>query len=88
MPVPSHVSSHPDPEAEAYQVATYRRMGGSGRAQVMFRLSAMARAVAEAGVRVRHPDYDDGQVVRALTRLLHGDEPTRLAWPSQRLLEP
>ena len=82
------VPSHPDPEAEAFQVATYRRMGGSGRAQVMFRLSAMDRAIAEAGVRVRHPDYDDGQVVRALTRLLHGDEPTRLAWPSQRLLEP
>ena len=42
----------------------------------------------EAGVRARHPDYDDAQVVRALTRLLHGDEPARLAWPSQRLLEP
>jgi hypothetical protein len=82
------VPPHPDPEAEAFQVETYRRMGGSGRAQVMFRLSAMARTVAEAGIRARHPDYDDAQVGRALTRLLHGDEPTRLAWPSQRLLEP
>jgi hypothetical protein len=82
------VPPHLDPVADAYQVETYRRMGGSGRAQVMFRLSAMARAVAEAGVRARHPDYDDAQVVRALTRLLHGDEPARLAWPSQGLLEP
>ena len=45
------VPPHLDPVAEAYQVETYRRMGGSGRAQVMFRLSAMSRAVAEAGVR-------------------------------------
>jgi hypothetical protein len=43
------------PNADAVHVEVYRRMGGAGRAQVMFRLSEMARRTAEAGIRKRHP---------------------------------
>jgi hypothetical protein len=76
------------PDADAVQLEACRRMGGSGRAQVMFRLNEMARRTTEAGIRRRHPEYDDDQVLLALARLLHGDELVRRAWPGRALLEP
>ncbi len=76
------------PAADAFQIEAYRRMGGSGRVQVMLRLSALARGVAMAGIRARHRDYDEGQVLRAWARLAHGDEVVRQAWPDQPLVEP
>lgn len=82
------IAQDTSPEAEAVQLEAYRRMGGTGRAQVMFRLSEMTRRTAEAGIRKRHPGYDDTQVVLALARLLHGDELVRRAWPARELPEP
>lgn len=76
------------PEAESVQLEGYRRMGGAGRAQAMFRLNQMTRRMAEAGIRKRHPTYDDTQVTLALARLLHGDELVRRAWPGRELPEP
>jgi len=84
MPIAADTS----PEADAVQLEAYQRMGGTGRAQVMFRLSEMARLTAEAGIRRRHPEYDGAQVLLALARLLHGDELVQQAWPGRRLLEP
>jgi len=75
-------------EAAAVQLDAYRRMGGLGRAQVMFRLGEMARRAAEAGIRQRHPEYDDRQVMLARARLLYGDELVRRAWPQGQLVEP
>jgi hypothetical protein len=84
MPIAADTS----PEADAAQVEAYRRMGGTGRAQVMFRLCAMTRQAAEAGIRARHPEYDDAQVRLALARLVYGDDLVRRAWPGRELLEP
>jgi hypothetical protein len=75
-------------EADAIQVQAYRQMGGTGRAQVMFRLCQMTRQAAEAGIRRRHADYDDAQVRLALARLLYGDDAARCAWPDRELVEP
>jgi hypothetical protein len=82
------IAADTSPEAEAVQVEAYRRMGGTGRAQVMFRLCEMARRAAEAGIRRRHPGYDEPRVKLALARLLHGDELTRRAWPDRELVDP
>jgi len=76
------------PEADAAQVDAYRRLGGRGRAQVMFRLGEMTRRTVEAGIRKRHPDYDEARVVLALARLLHGDELVRQVWPDRDLVDP
>lgn len=84
MPIAADTS----PGAEAVQVEAYRRMGGTGRLQVMFRLNDMTRRAAEAGIRKRHPEYDDSQVLRALARLLHGDDLVRRAWPGRELVDP
>lgn len=82
------IAQDTSPDADAVQLEAYRCMGGAGRAQVMFRLNEMARRTAEAGIRSRHPEYDEGQVMLALARLLHGDELVQRAWPGRELLEP
>jgi hypothetical protein len=84
MPIAADTS----PDADAVQVEAYRRMGGTGRAQVMFRLCEMARQAAEAGIRRRHPEYDDARVRRACFRLLYGEDLARCAWPDLELVEP
>jgi hypothetical protein len=84
MPIAADTS----PDADAVQVEAYRRMGGARRAQVMFHLSEMARRTTEAGIRKRHPEYDDARVMLAFARLLHGDELVRRAWPGRELVEP
>ena len=75
-------------DADAAQLDAYRRMGGAERLAVMFRLTRMAREAAEAGIRSRHPDYDDARVRQALARLLYGDDLVRLAWSDQPLVDP
>lgn len=84
MPIAADTSA----DADAVQIEAYRRLGGAGRVEVMFRLTRMARGAAEAGIRRRHPDYDDARVKLALTRLIYGDELVRAAWPDQPLVDP
>ena len=82
------IAADTSPDADAVQLEAYRRMGGVGRVRVMFHLSDMVRQAAEAGIRRRHPEYDDERVVRALARLLHGDDLVRCAWPNRELVDP
>ena len=82
------IAADTSPEADAVQVDAYRRMGGAGRTQVMFRLCETARQAAEAGIRQRHPEYDDAHVRRAFFRLLYGEDLARCAWPDLELVEP
>lgn len=76
------------PEAYAVQVEAYRRMGGRGRSEIMFRLIDLAREEALAGIRSRHPGYDEDQVRRAYFRLVLGDETMRRIWPGTDLVKP
>jgi hypothetical protein len=72
-----------DTTADAYraQIEAYRRMGGPGRAAVVFRLNDLARQTAMAGIQARHPDYDDERLRLAYARLVLGDDITRSVWP-------
>ncbi len=51
-------------------------------------LCRFSRQMMRAGIRARHPDYDDARVEMALARLLWGDELYRLARPEWELLDP
>lgn len=84
----TYIAADTSPDADAVQREAYRRMGGAGRVQVMFRLNDMVRHTAMAGIRHRHPDYDDEQVLLAYARLLHGDDLVRQAWPGRKLVDP
>lgn len=65
-----------DTTAEAWQVhlETLRRLTGPERVAMAFEMSAAARDLSEAGIRHRHPDWDDRQVQDALMELLLGHE--------------
>ena len=76
------------PEADAVQLEVYRRLGGTGRVATVFRLNAVVRTVAIAGIKRRHPGYDDRQVEWAWQRLVLGDALVREAFPDRELIEP
>jgi len=75
-------------DAQEIQDELYRRMGGRERVAIQFRLSAAARALTLAGIRQRHPEYDDERARMALARVILGDELTQKAWPDRPLVEP
>jgi hypothetical protein len=62
------------PEALAVQFQVLRRIGPAGRLAMMFDLSDNLRSLVEAGVRHRHPDWDDRTVEREVIRLMIGDD--------------
>ena len=74
--------------AQAIQDELYRTLGGAERVAIQFRLSAAARAMTLAGIRGRHPEYDDDRARMALARVILGDELTRQVWPNRPLVEP
>jgi hypothetical protein len=76
------------PEADAAQVDAYRRLSGAERVAITYRLNESVRALAVAGIRARHPSYDQDHVHRALVRLLFGDSFAREIWPDEPLVDP
>jgi hypothetical protein len=68
------------PEALAVQFRILRRMGPAGRAAMMFDLCDNLRTLVAAGVRHRHPQWDDRAVEREVIRLMIGDDLFRKAY--------
>ena len=66
----------------------YRAMSPERRVAIAAAMSEELREVAAAGIRVRHPDYDEAHVRWALHRLRLGDETFRAAWPDAPLVAP
>ena len=75
-------------DANEMQLRVYQRMGGAARVAAAFRLSAFVRETAVAGIRHRHPEYTDEQVLYAWQRLSLGDLLFREAFPERPRLEP
>jgi len=75
-------------DARDMQREVYRRLGGAERVAILFRLSALVRETARAGIRSRHPGYHDAQVQMALRRLILGDDLVRKVWPDGELVDP
>jgi Rv0078B-related antitoxin len=50
------------------QIEVYRRMRPEERLRVGFELYEMARALARAGIRHQHPDWDEQQIQREVAR--------------------
>jgi hypothetical protein len=59
------------PDAAAAQEAAYRHLGEMGRLKIAFELSNLVRALAEAGIRKRNPDYTAEQTTEALSRQIY-----------------
>lgn len=62
------------PEARAVQYRVLREIGMAGRMAMTFELSDNMRAMVEAGMRHRHPNWDQQAVEREVLHLMIGDE--------------
>jgi hypothetical protein len=60
--------------ARERQRETFRRMTPEQRLAVAAEMSDEIRAVAESGIRQRHPDYSDDEIREALVVILLGRE--------------
>ena len=76
------------PEAHRLQGEIYRRLGGAERLAIAFEMTETVRRLAVAGIRHRHPDYTEEQVLGAWARLTLGDELCRKVWPDRPLVAP
>ena len=65
-------------EAMAKQNEILRRLGPAGRAAMTFEQSDNVRAMVEAGVRSRHPDWEKSQVNQEVIRLMIGEKLFRM----------
>lgn len=80
--------SDTSPEVQEMVYERLRRMTPSQRFEEGINLCKLARQFMRAGIRMRHPDYDEEYVEMALARLLWGDELYRKARPQWPLLDP
>ncbi len=72
-------------EAQAKEFEILRRIGPAGRLAMAFELSDNLRSLVEAGVRYRHPEWDDRSVECEVMRLMIGDDLFRKAYGENRI---
>lgn len=58
------------------------------RIEQLDRMVGELREVALAGIRGRHPEYDEPQARHALMRHIYGDALFQRAWPGAPVLDP
>jgi hypothetical protein len=58
--------------AAAIQCELHTKLGPEGRFQLAMRMTELAREFAKAGIRNRHPEYTDEQILREIVRLFYG----------------
>lgn len=61
------------PDAMAVQRSVFAAMTGADRVAAAMEMSESARQISLAGIRSRHPDFDESQVKRAWFTKLHGE---------------
>ena len=65
------------PRIAALHNQLYRQAGMKGRAQVAAELSDALRDLAAAGVRRRHPEYDENQIRAEVLALFYSRDSSR-----------
>lgn len=65
------------PAAQDTQREIIRGIGGPARLEMAFQMSDDSRAMTEAGIRHRHPDWSDERVHEALLALMLGEDLAR-----------
>ena len=85
---PRAIPADTSEEAWRLQMAAIAQRSVADRLEEWAELNrAVARMEAD-GIRRRHPDYDDRQVMLAAARMRYGDELVGAAWPDHPLYEP
>jgi hypothetical protein len=60
--------------AAAIQERLHQELGPEGRFELAMRLSDLAHEFAKAALRDQHPEYSEEELLRELTKQLHGLE--------------
>ena len=68
-------------DAARKQFEILRRLGPEVRAKMTFELSDNLHSLVEAGVRLRHPDFDEQRVQQEVLRLMVGEALFRQIYP-------
>lgn len=85
---PPVVPPDTSPEVWRMQMAAIARRSMADRLREHEALNNWADQAEEAGVRRRHPDYTDRQVMLAQARMRYGDELVLKVWPDEALVQP
>ena len=88
LPLVTVRQSDTPPEVAEILRGRLRRMTPAERVDEGVKLCKLAREVMRAGIRRRHPAYDDTEVELALARLLWGDALWQRVYPDHPLIEP
>ncbi len=72
-------------ERDAMGWQILRNIGFEGRVRMTFQLNNSLRSLSEAGVRHRHPEYDDRRVQLAAIKLAIGPELFKLVYPNENV---
>ncbi len=72
-------------EAARKQFEILRRLGPEVRAKMAFELSNNLRSLVEAGVRLRHGDFDEQRVQQEVLRLMVGETLFRQIYPDAEI---
>lgn len=74
-------------EAVRKQFEILRRLGSEVRLKMAFEMSDNLRRIVEAGVRGRHPDYNEQQIKQGVLRLMIGERLYREAFGDKTKIE-
>jgi hypothetical protein len=85
---PSAIPADTTEEVWRLQMAAIARRSGAERLEEWVELNRAAAQMEADGIRRRHPDYDDRQVLLAAARMRYGDELVLAAWPNDPLVDP
>ena len=72
-------------EAYRYQIEVLKKLGAGRRSKSMGSLCRGVRCTLKAGIRMRHPNYDNRQMKIAFIRLFAGEEAFRKLLPLEKV---
>lgn len=69
-----YISPDTTPEAHKRQVEILRKLSPERKALMAMELTDNIRQIAVEGIRSRHPEFNEKQIMRELLRMIVGDE--------------
>ncbi len=69
-------------EAMKRQVEILRKVTPERRMEMAFELSDFLRSIVQAGVKERHPDYNEQQIQKEVLRLMIGESLFKQIYPN------
>ena len=79
------ISRDTDRESALQQIDVLKRLGIRGRAKMTFELSDNLRSIVVAGIRRRHPEYNQEEVTQAMLSLVLDRELFRKVFPDSEV---